>query len=321
MPLPSSPRPLFLLLLLALAAWGCGTTAVAPRSGGAAGRSAPAYTRTADHYRTAPDADALAAYLRADSDAGLLVSAHRGGPQVGYPENALATFERALSQGPVLLECDVRTAGDGALVLMHDETLDRTTTGTGPLDAQPLDALRRLLLVDAGNVVTPFRIPTLDEALAWAEGRAVLMLDVKPDVPPERVVEALQRHQAAGRAVVVVYSIADLQRYHRLLPDLVFSVPAETPDAVEALRNSGVPTTRMIAFTGVGEVQPGVVERLHALNIRAIAGTFGLIDERAERGGPEVYHTLLTQGVDVLATDRVALALQAVDGFAPPGAR
>jgi hypothetical protein len=77
----------------------------------------------------------------------------------------------------------------------------------------------------------------------------------------------------------------------------------------------------MIAFTGVGEVQPGVVERLHALNIRAIAGTFGLIDERAERGGPEVYHTLLTQGVDVLATDRVALALQAVDGFAPPGAR
>lgn len=307
-------RP-FLLALLALTAWGCGTTTVAPRP---AGRAAPAYTRTADHYRTAPDADALAAYLRADSDAGLLVSAHRGGPQAGYPENALATFERALNHGPVLLECDVRMARDGALVLMHDETLDRTTTGTGPLAEQPLDALRRLLLVDAGNVVTPFRIPTLDEALTWAEGRAVLMLDVKPGVPPERVVEALQRHRAAGRAVVIVYSIPDLQRYHSLLPDLVLSVPAESPDEVEALRTSGVPPGRMIAFTGVGGVQPGVVEQLHALNIRAIAGTFGLIDERAERGGPEVYHALLRQGIDVLATDQVALATRAVEGFTDP---
>ena len=174
-----------LLLFLGLLTLGAGcATSVPP------GRPVPAYVRAAAHYRAFADADALAAYLRAGSEAGPLVSAHRGGPQPAYPENALATFEHALRYAPVLIECDVRMSRDSVLVLMHDATLERTTTGEGDVAARPFAELRALLLEDVRGVVTPFRIPSLGEALAWAEGRAVLMLDVKADVPPERVAAA-----------------------------------------------------------------------------------------------------------------------------------
>ncbi|MFQ5569800.1 MAG: glycerophosphodiester phosphodiesterase family protein, partial [Rhodothermales bacterium] len=157
----------WILLLVILWLPGCASTDLASSSS-----TAPGYTRSADHYLGLPDADALAAYLRADSDAGPLVSAHRGGPMPAYPENALETFEHTLRYTPALIECDVRMTRDSVLVLMHDDTLDRTTTGRGAVAAHRFADLRTLLLVDNLGIRTPFRIPTLDETLAWAEGRA-----------------------------------------------------------------------------------------------------------------------------------------------------
>ena len=60
-----------------------------------------------------------------------IVAAHRGGPSAGFPENAVLTFENTLRQVPAVLELDIARTRDGVLVLMHDETVDRTTTGTG----------------------------------------------------------------------------------------------------------------------------------------------------------------------------------------------
>ncbi len=276
----------------------------------------PAYTRSAEHYRHFPDADALAAYLRADSEAGPLVSAHRGGPMPGYPENALATFEHTLRYAPALIECDVRRSRDGTLVLMHDETLDRTSTGSGPVGDHTFVELRHLLLKDNRGIITPFRIPTLAEALAWAEGRAVLTLDAKDDVPPRDLVAAVRRMRAANRVVLITYTMDRLLTYHGLAPEMMISATVETPADLEALLASGVDLSRIIAFTGVGEVRPEVIEGLHAHGIRAMLGTFGAIDERAAQAGPAVYQALLDRGVDVIATDNVPLAARAVDAYA-----
>ena len=83
------------------------------------------------HYRGYADAEALAAALRWRPGADVLVSAHRGGPRPGLPENSLPAFDHALNYAPALLETDVRRLADGTFVLLHDDTLDRTTTGTG----------------------------------------------------------------------------------------------------------------------------------------------------------------------------------------------
>lgn len=307
-------RPVFLLLLATLWAGCYTTTPERPHP------YRPARERPAPHYRPFDGADDLAAYLRVDSEAGPLVSAHRGGPASGYPENALATFERTLRYAPALIECGVRMTRDSVLVLMHDATLDRTTTGEGPVDRHTLAALRSLRLVDNQGRLTPFRLPTLAEALAWAEGRAVLTLDVKEAVPPRRVVDLLDRFDAYDRAVVITYSAADAARYHRLAAELVLSVTTETIGDVQAHLNRGIAADRMIAFTGVGAVNPDLVAFLHTRNIRAILGTFGDIDEQALHEGPEVYARLIDRGIDVIATDVVPLAARATRLFEPAGA-
>ncbi|MEM8598544.1 MAG: glycerophosphodiester phosphodiesterase family protein [Bacteroidota bacterium] len=268
------------------------------------------------NFRAFDTADDLAAYLRWTPDAPPLLSAHRGSPAPGYPENSLGTFNRALAYAPALLETDVRVTADGVLVLLHDEALDRTTTGTGLLtetNAADLDSLR---LLDVVGRETPFSIPTLAEALVWAENRAVLLLDIKRGVPPALVVETVRDAGAANRVVVIVYSAEDLAVFHALAPDFVYSVTTRSIADLDALLATDADPSRWIAFTGVGAFDPAVLERLHVLGIRAQLGTFGALDSAAFVQGPSTYYALLDAGIDVIATDFVPIASFAVQQWA-----
>ena len=97
---------------------------------------------------------------------------HRGA--AGHePENTLRSFERAIGLGVDMVELDVQVCGTGELVVIHDETVDRTTDGSGLVKETPFEELRSL---DAGNGE---RIPTLDEALALLEGKAGVNVELK----------------------------------------------------------------------------------------------------------------------------------------------
>ena len=277
------------------------------------------------HYRDFATAADLAAGLRWQPGAPVLVSAHRGAPPRGLVENSLPAFENALNYAPALIETDVRRTADGVLILMHDETLDRTTTGTGRVEDRTLGYVRSLRLVTDDSLVTSFRVPTLAEALAWAEGRAVLLLDVKRDVPVAELVAEIERLDAADQAAVIVYSLEDHLRLYALAPNLVVSSTAETLAAADALLAADVDLTRTIAWTGVGAPDPDVVAALHAAGIRAQAGAFGAIDDDARTGEPAAaYAPLLVPGADVIATDLIpaaALAARQANANAPRGFR
>ncbi|MDT0632843.1 glycerophosphodiester phosphodiesterase family protein [Rubrivirga litoralis] len=310
---PTPPRPLWrggvaaFASLLAVALGACGS----PRPLALEERPADRVVvpTSSVHYRDYDTADDLAAALRWRPGAPVLVSAHRGAPPHGLPENSLATFEHALNFAPALIETDVRRTADGVLVLMHDETLDRTTTGTGRVDETSFEAIRSLRLVTEDSLVTSFRVPTLAEALAWAEARTVLLLDVKSDVPYEELVAEVERLEAADQSAVIVYSLEDHLRLYALDPDLVVSSTAETVAAADALLASDVDLSRVVAWTGVGPPDADVVARLHAAGIRAQAGAYGAIDdEAAATATAEPYDALLVTGVDVIGTDEVAAA-------------
>jgi glycerophosphoryl diester phosphodiesterase len=307
-------RP-FALVALALALAGCGGTR--PRPLGLDRRPADrvAVPTSSLHYRSYADADALARALRYRPGAEPMVSAHRGAPVEGLAENAVPTFEHALNYAPALIEMDVRRTADGALVVMHDETLDRTTTGRGRVDASTFEQVRALRLLDIGGAPTSFRVPTLAEALAWAEGRAVVMLDVKPDVPYPDLVAAVRAARAENRVVVIVYSLADHQALFRLAPDLNVAATVETPADADALFASGVDLSRTIGFVGVGRADPAVVDRLHGAGIRAQVATFPLDAAADSAAAPGVYTPFLQAGVDVLVTDNVRSASEAVRAY------
>ena len=109
------------------------------------------------------------------------VVAHRGN-SIHYPENTLAAMRSAFDLGADAVELDIRLSRDGVPVVFHDDTLERTTNGKGPVDKLTVAELKRL---DAGKWMDDrfagTRIPTLEEALRETRGRGSLLLDLKSD--------------------------------------------------------------------------------------------------------------------------------------------
>lgn len=106
----------------------------------------------------------------------VLVVAHRGDWRYA-PENSLAAIENAICMGVDIVELDVAKTKDGKLILMHDNKIDRTTTGKGRVEDWTLDSLKTLFLRNGCNIRTKHRIPTLEEALSLAKGRIMVNLD------------------------------------------------------------------------------------------------------------------------------------------------
>lgn len=263
------------------------------------------------HYRAYADADALAAAFRWSPEARPMVSAHRGGPTPGYPENAIETFENVLNFVPALIEMDVRQTADGHLVLMHDATVDRTTTGTGRVDEMTFAEIRTLRLLNDAGTITSYRVPTFAETLAWSEGRAVLMLDVK-NVPFRTIVEAVRLWRAENRVAVIVYSLEDALEVARLAPEVMISVSTDTPEGARE-HLAALDPERLIAFIGVGVPDPETARVFHEAGVMTQAGTFGAPDVAATMpGGWEAYAPFLDAGADVLATDNVPAAAIAI---------
>jgi glycerophosphoryl diester phosphodiesterase len=276
----------------------------------------PFFVSEESYYVSLKTFEELNDYLAWTDDRVAMISAHRGGPEPGYPENCIATFENALQYAPCLIECDVRVSQDSVLVMMHDKTLDRTTTGIGLVSDHTLAELKELRLKDNEGETTSHVIPTLSEVLRWAKGRAIVELDVKLPVTPEAIVAIIQEHHAEMSTVVITYSTPTALRYYELDPELMISASARDMEGARRLLASGIDPTNLIAFVGVYEPPDSLYALLHAHDIRAILGTMGNLDRRAEKLGSQMYGELIRNGADILATDRVAPAAQAI-GYLP----
>ena len=106
----------------------------------------------------------------------VLVVAHRADWRFA-PENSLAAIENSIRLGADVVELDIQKTKDGQLILMHDKTLDRTTTGKGKIAEWTLDSIRTLRLKNGAALKTKHRVPTLEEALLTAKGRVMVNLD------------------------------------------------------------------------------------------------------------------------------------------------
>jgi len=143
----------------------------------------------------------------------LLVIAHRGASGTA-PENTLAAFRRAVAVGADMIELDVQLSRDRAVVVLHDDTLDRTTDGTGPARAR---TLAELAVLDAGSWFAPAfageRIPTLAQVLAAV--RLPVNVELKGGAEGLEE-EALAVVATAGALARVVFSSFDRRLLERL---------------------------------------------------------------------------------------------------------
>jgi glycerophosphoryl diester phosphodiesterase len=246
-----------------------------------------------------------------------LISAHRGGPGPGYPENAIETFAHTLERAPALLEVDVRRTSDNVLVLLHDSQLARVSSCRGEIEHMQLANLRDCHLKDPEGGGTGFTIPTLAEALVWSEGRTVLELDIKDTVRYEDVVDAVRAANAEERVILISTSAGSAARLASLAPEMVISASIESEADLDELIDRGVAVGQIVAWTGTREVNPALNDALEARGVTVKFGTLGdpqySIDGEIERSGDDGrYADIAADGVDAIGTDRPWAAFNAL---------
>ena len=137
-----------------------------------------------------------------------LVIAHRGAHEGRAElENKLPAFERALAIGADMVECDVHLSADNEPVVIHDDTLDRTTTGRGPVNAHTAAELRLL------------GVPTLRELCKLVQGKARLLVEIK-SASPTRVLDVIVAGKMEREVIIFSFHPELLRPIARLRPDI-----------------------------------------------------------------------------------------------------
>ena len=156
------------------------------------------------------------------------VIAHRGGGGL-WPENTLFAFEKAEALGVDVIEMDLRVTSDGAIVVMHDSMVDRTTNGSGRLESMTLVEVRKLdagyrFRIAAGDF--PFRgqghtAPTLEEVLSRFP-KARLNVEMKGFSPEQAVklCRLLREREATGRVLVASFSHDAMTAFREQCPSV-----------------------------------------------------------------------------------------------------
>jgi glycerophosphoryl diester phosphodiesterase len=159
---------------------------------------------------------------------GMISVAHRGASGFA-PENTRSAFQKALYLGADFLECDVHLSKDGKLIIMHDDTVDRTTNGAGYVKDFTLSELKEL---DAGGKFDSSfageQIITLDELLEEFHGHVGLLIELKKPAMylgiEEKVVALLKEYKDLQGVVVQSFDVESMRKIDTLLPELEVAI-------------------------------------------------------------------------------------------------
>jgi len=149
-----------------------------------------------------------------------MVIAHRGASSYA-PENTLAAFDLAIEMGVRHIELDVHATRDNHIVVIHDDTVDRTTDGSGPVTNFTLATLRKL---DAGSWFGGHfageRIPTFDEVLGRYKGRIHIHTEIKGQSTylSQRTADLIRQHGMAQEVTITSFQRVRLEETRAYAP-------------------------------------------------------------------------------------------------------
>ncbi|MBK8797736.1 MAG: hypothetical protein IPM07_15930 [Anaerolineales bacterium] len=192
-----------------------------------------------------------------------LTIAHRGASAYA-PENTFAAFELALQMGVRHIELDVRVTADGQAVVIHDETLDRTTSGAGPVAQRSLAELKEF---DAGSWFdsrfASEQVPAFTEVLERYAKLAHLHTEIKSGQVGfcKHIIDEIHQHGAEQRVTITAFELAHLVEVRRLAPNLStgWLVRNITEELIATAKRMGIDQLCPQAST----VSPEIVRLLH----------------------------------------------------------
>ncbi len=236
-----------------------------------------------------------------DSQRPIEVVVHRGANALA-PENTLPSADSALAHGATWIEVDVRTSKDGVMYNLHDETLDRTTDGSGNIGERTSDYIDRL---DAGSWYDETRfkglhVPTIEAMLEGLKGRANVFFDVK-NCNLQELVDLVRRTDFTDKSFFWFAREEMLREFVGIAPEMKIKVNAADTVRLEYWKTICTPS---IVEIHADKLTPDFLDYCHRHNIKVMVGAQGesLDDYRAAiRSGadminldkPEVFEKLL----------------------------
>lgn len=233
-------------------------------------------------------------------------------PSKGFAENSLATLKYNMQYYPCSIqEIDVRTTSDGVAVLLHDNTLERMTTGKGNVSSFTYAELMKLNLKDIeGKILKDERIALLEDALHIIKNKGgIAMLDMKPGVDSKIVMSTVKKTHALDNIVVICYSIEDAEMLNREYPDLMLAIGFNSRKDIERNKKSKLPFANLIALT------PGILQdqsyydSIRTMGVPISFGAQNKVDLMSN--ALEMYRTIHKAGITILCTDSISKAYKA----------
>lgn len=265
--------------------------------------------------------ESLRAELFKENSDKVFVVAHRADWR-NFPENSMGAIRSAIAMGVDILELDVQRTKDGVLVLMHDATLNRTTSGKGKVSETVYADLEKLRLRNGANVITRERIPTLEEALLEIKDKVLVNLD-KADRYFDEIYPMLQRTGTTSQ--IIMKGSADAltvaEKFGPYLRDVLYMPIVNIDqqgaiDKVLTLDDQLAPVAFELTYkdtthTVARKIKPILKGRsLIWYNSLWASLSGGLDDDRAVEDPAKIYGFLIdTLGARIIQTDRPALLI------------
>ncbi|MGN6418087.1 MAG: glycerophosphodiester phosphodiesterase family protein [Pseudobacter sp.] len=190
----------------------------------------------------------LQQYFRYSDAKPVIISGHRGGMLPQFPENSIEAMGKTLTILPSFFEIDPRLTKDSVMVLMHDATLDRTTTMKGKVSDYTYAELQAARLKDRDGNITEFKIPTLEEALEWGKDKTIFNLDNK-GIPWVKYVDLL-KDKKYPNILLSVRSMEEASFYYKNLKEVMLCVAIKNQADLDAYIKTKIPFNRLVAYVG-----------------------------------------------------------------------
>lgn len=245
-------------------------------------------------------------FLDANSEI-ILVAAHRAAHN-HHPENSLPAIQEAIDLVVDIVELDVKVTKDGVVVLMHDGTIDRTTTGSGKPSDYTLEELRKFHLIHNGDT-TSLHIPTFDEALKLIKGKIMVDIDLKTD-QLDPIIEDLKQNECEDQVFFFDNDYEALQYVKSVDPKFYLMPRAYSYEMADSAIVRFKPEVIHIDFSFY---TPEVIELIKSNNARVWINALGLPDMAfGTKNEDKAMDKLLLHGANIIQTDQPELLLNAL---------
>lgn len=242
----------------------------------------------------------------------IYIVAHRGNTnesfRQGIPDNSIPNILHAIEAGADMVELDVRTTKDGELVLMHNATINETTTGSGAVTSLTLEQIKSFdmkrgdkVYRDENNMTT--KVPTLLEALKVTKDRIYVNLDLsgKNNIP-SKVLEAI--YEAGVQDQVMLYAGSDIAEYQKLNPLVAVHPYIGSVEAASAY--SGMIGAKLFQYGNTVYLNGTVPEfgtKMHVKGLLSYSNLLNEWDDAIRNGDWSPLDKFIASGSDFIQTD------------------